>query len=169
MKDQITPEQVAFYQENGFIVIEDFLSPDELDHWRTVTEEAIAHRLSSGDNGWEKNKTNQDNPDSFYAQVFLQCLKLADTHAGMHELMHDPRIGRVAGTLAGVDGIRIWHDQALFKQPFGNPTAWHLDNPYWAFSSRDSLSIWVALDDATYQNGCLYYLPGTHKRSRYDN
>lgn len=75
----------------------------------------------------------------------------------------------MAGTLAGVDGIRIWHDQALFKPPFGNATAWHLDNPYWSFSSRNSISIWVPLDDATRENGCMYYLPGTHKTARYDN
>src|SRR5689334_195208 len=105
MKDQITAEQVAFYQDNGFIVIENFLSPDELDHWRTATEEAIAQRLAAGNNGWESNNTNQGDPDSFYAQVFLQCLKLADTHPGMHDLMYDERLGRIAGTLAGVDGI----------------------------------------------------------------
>ena len=70
------------------------------------------------------------------------------THEGMHELMFDARLGEVAGTLAGVDGIRIWHDQALIKPPFGNATAWHLDNPYWSFSSKNSISIWMALDDA---------------------
>jgi ectoine hydroxylase-related dioxygenase (phytanoyl-CoA dioxygenase family) len=71
--------------------------------------------------------------------------------------------------LAGVDGIRIWHDQALIKQPWANPTAWHLDNPYWSFHSRHAISIWVALDDATLENGCLYFLPGTHKLTTYDN
>jgi ectoine hydroxylase-related dioxygenase (phytanoyl-CoA dioxygenase family) len=43
-----------------------------------------------------------------------------------------------------------------------------LDNPYWSFSSRDSISIWVALDDATLSNGCLYYLPGTHRSGRFE-
>ena len=75
----------------------------------------------------------------------------------------DRRLGQLAGELAGVDGIRIWHDQALFKPPYGNPTAWHLDNPYWSFSSRDAISIWIALDDATIENGCMWYVPGSHK------
>jgi len=44
-----------------------------------------------------------------------------------------------------------------------------LDNPYWSFSSRNAVSIWVALDDATLSNGCLYYLPGTHESARYEN
>ncbi|MDX1931289.1 MAG: phytanoyl-CoA dioxygenase family protein [Capsulimonadales bacterium] len=168
MKNEIRPEQVAFYRENGFVVIEDFLTPEELEHWRANTEEAIALRLAAAPTGkW--NLTNQGNPDSYYAQVFLQAIKLADTHPGMREIMHDPRLGEMAATLAEVDGIRIWHDQALFKPPFGNPTAWHLDNPYWSFSSRDSLSIWVALDDATPGNGCMWYLPGTHRTARFEN
>jgi ectoine hydroxylase-related dioxygenase (phytanoyl-CoA dioxygenase family) len=83
--------------------------------------------------------------------------------------MLDPRLGEMAATLAGVDGMRIWHDQALIKQPYGNPTAWHLDDPYWSFSSRDAISIWVALDDATLANGCMWYLPGSHKTATYDN
>ena len=77
----------------------------------------------------------------------------------MAELIFDERLGQVAGTLAGVDGIRIWHDQALVKPAYGNHTAFHFDNPFWSFSSRDSLSLWVALDDATIANGCLWYLP----------
>ena len=167
MKTALTAEQIAEYQENGFIVLEDFLSPEELEIWRFVTEEAVAHRLAEKVEGW--NLTNQGDPNSYYAQVFTQCVKLADTHEGMHTLMNDPRLGEVVGTLAGVDGIRIWHDQALIKPPFGNATAWHLDNPYWSFSSRDSLSIWVALDDATLANGALWYLPGTHKLARFEN
>jgi phytanoyl-CoA hydroxylase len=159
----MTDDDISFYRENGFVALEGFLSPSELSHWRTVTDEAVAERLAE-----RSGPTNQHDPDSYYARVFTQCLKLADTHAGMHALMHNPRLGETAATLAGVDGLRIWHDQALFKPPFGNPTAWHLDNPYWSFDSRDSLSIWVALDDATLSNGCLYYLPGTHKSADFE-
>ena len=164
----ITPEHVAFYQENGFVVVEDFLSPQELTAWQTATDEAVRDRLTAPTDGkW--NLTNQGNPDSYYAKVFTQCLKLADTNEKMHALMHDERLGEAAGTLAQVDGIRIWHDQALIKPPFGNPTAWHLDNPYWSFSSRDALSLWVALDDATLANGALFYIPGSHKTARFEN
>ena len=75
----------------------------------------------------------------------------------------------MATQLAGTNGMRIWHDQALIKPPHGNPTAWHLDVPYWSFDSRDAVSFWVALDDATLANGCMWYLPGTHKTARFDN
>ena len=162
MVTEVTAEQVSTYQEQGFIVIENFLTPGELEHWRTVTADAIRVRLANS-----QNLSNQADPDAFYAQVFTQCLRLADIHAGMAELIFDERLGRVAGTLAGVDGIRIWHDQALVKPPYGNHTAFHLDNPFWSFSSPNAISIWVALDDATLANGCLWYLPGTHQQATY--
>ncbi|HLK14588.1 MAG TPA: phytanoyl-CoA dioxygenase family protein [Fimbriimonadaceae bacterium] len=167
MRHQISDDQVSRYQENGFLVIEGFLDPAELKDWRTQVTEAVEQRLEAAKT--DRTHTNvSDDPDDFYSQVFLQCLKLADTHPGVRRLMTDPRLGEAAAKLAGVDGIRIWHDQALFKPPFGNPTGWHLDNPYWSFSSRDSTSIWVALDDATVGNGCMWYLPGTHKTAKFE-
>lgn len=167
MKDQLSAEQIDFYRVHGFLVIEGFLDAGELESWRQTTDEAVEQRLARG--AGFANLNNQGDPDSYYARVFTQCIKLADTHAGMRALMLDPRLGRLAATLAGVAGIRIWHDQALYKPAFGNPTAWHLDNPYWSFSSPQSLSIWVALDDATLGNGCMWYLPGSHQSARYDN
>ncbi len=169
MKTNITAEQAEQYQRDGFIAIEGFLDADELQTWRAVTDEAVQQRLARSSGDWMKDLTNQGDPDNYYAQVFTQCVRLADTHEGVAKLMLDSRLGQAAATLAGVDGIRIWHDQALIKPPYGNPTAWHLDNPYWSFSSRDSISIWVALDDATLANGCMWYLPGTHQTARYDN
>lgn len=162
MRCDLGPEQIAEYRDDGFLIVESFLDIDELENWRRCTEEAIPLRLKG------MHLHNQDDPDAYYSQVFTQALKLAEVHEGMHEIMHDPALGKVAAELAGVDGIRIWHDQALIKPPFGNATGWHLDNPYWSFSSRDAISIWVALDDATLHNGCLYYLPGTHKTARFE-
>ena len=165
MKNEVTQAQVQFYQDNGFLVIENFLDAAELETWRHNTDEAVAQRLATADRAL----TNQGGADDYYTRVFTQCIKLLETHAGMKEIMLAPRLGKLAATLAGVDGIRIWHDQALIKPPFGNPTAWHLDNPFWSFSSPDAISLWVALDDATLSNGCLYYLPGTQKMATYQN
>jgi ectoine hydroxylase-related dioxygenase (phytanoyl-CoA dioxygenase family) len=185
MITELTDEQITSYRENGFVVLEGFLTPEETEHWRDVTQEAVDQRLATlqkatsgamsggGDSVAEleanRLKANAADEESYYSQVFTQCLKLLESHAGMNKLMLDPRLGKLMATLAGVDGIRIWHDQALFKPPFGNPTGWHLDNPYWSFSSRNALSIWVALDDATKDNGCLYYVPGSHKTATYKN
>ncbi|MEP6949679.1 MAG: phytanoyl-CoA dioxygenase family protein [Ginsengibacter sp.] len=104
----------------------------------------------------------------YYGKVFDQLLNLWQTNTEVKELMIDERIGKMAATLAGVNGIRIWHDQALFKRPWANPTAWHLDTPFWFFSDRNAISIWIALDDATHENGCLYFIPGSHKVTNFD-
>jgi len=163
MNNDLAEEQISTYRKDGFLVIEGFLNPDELEDWRQCTEEAVKIRVEG-----TRELHNQGSSDEYYANVFKQALKLAEVHEGMHRLMHDPRLGKMAADLAGVDGIRIWHDQALIKPPFGNPTAWHLDNPYWSFSSKDSISIWVALDDATLSNGCMWYLPGTQREGKYE-
>jgi phytanoyl-CoA hydroxylase len=164
MQTELSQAQIDRYRTDGFLVIEGFLDAEELAEWRRCTDEAVAERLKAG-----RVLNNQADPDAYYAQVFTQCLRLADTHPGMRRLMLDARLGKMGAALAGVDGIRIWHDQALIKPPFGNPTAWHLDNPYWSFTSHGSLSIWVALDDATLANGCMWYLPGSHRTARHDN
>jgi ectoine hydroxylase-related dioxygenase (phytanoyl-CoA dioxygenase family) len=91
------------------------------------------------------------------------------TSAPARSLVLDERLGRIAADLAGVDGMRIWLDQALVKEPYANPTAFHLDVPYWSFRSDQALTIWIALGDATLQNGCMCYIPGSHHLRRYDN
>ncbi len=164
MKTELSEDQIASYQKDGFIAIEGFLDAEELETWRRVTNQAVAERLASS-----RERTNQKIDATYYSKVFVQCLRLADTNAEMQERIYDPRIGKMAAALAGVDGIRVWHDQALIKEAYGNPTAWHLDNPYWSFTSRDAISIWIALDDATLGNGCMWYIQGSHKTATFEN
>ncbi len=165
MKTEITQIQIEQYQRDGFVIIEDFLMEEELDPWREAVGEAVQAR------GGQRilNKVEKVNQDDYYQNVFVQRINLWQDNEKMRRLMLDPRLGKMAAQLAQVEGIRIWHDQALIKQPWANPTGWHLDNPYWSFHSRDAITIWVALDDATLQNGCMYFLPGTHKLATFDN
>lgn len=83
----------------------------------------------------------------------------------MKRLLEESPIARWATELEGpeVTGMRPWHDQALIKEAWANATAWHNDVPYWSFSSTHAISAWVALDDATLANGCLHFVPGSHK------
>lgn len=162
MKTQLTQTQIDTYQTNGFLVIEDFLSQQELEQLRTAVGEAVAemgnHRLTGGDSKWEDKGTPQ----------FTQRINLWKINSTVKTYMQDEKLGKMLCELSGAQGMRVWHDQALIKEPFGNPTAWHLDNPYWSFSAPNSISIWIALDDATYQNGCMWFIPGTQKLARYE-
>lgn len=172
MNTQLTENQVAGFQRDGFLVIDDFLNTDELEAWRSAVKEALQDRHGqkipgkSGTLG-EDDGINKD--AAYHSKVFDQLVNLWQTNDKIKELMMDPAIGQMAATLAGADGIRIWHDQALIKRPWANPTAWHLDTPFWSFADRRALSIWVALDDAHLANGCLFFIPGSHKKTGYDD
>jgi len=172
MKCELSKEQIQFFQTNGFIVIEDFLSPEELTQWREAVTEAVKDRNGIKMPGKEGKVGMDDgiNKDAeYFSKVFDQLLNLWQTNDKVKEIMLDERIGKMAAELSGASGIRIWHDQALFKRPWANPTSWHLDTPFWSFSDRKALSIWVALDDATLENGCLYFIPGSFKETTFVN
>jgi phytanoyl-CoA hydroxylase len=173
MNCELTPQKVEEYRQNGFVVIENLLTPAELAEWRSAVEEAVGERggikipgtnLKTGhDDG-----INKEDAD-YYGNVFEQLLNLWQTNERVRKLMLSKELGEMACRLSGASGIRIWHDQALIKRPWANPTTLHLDVPFWSFSSPDALSIWVALDDATLENGCLYFLPGTHTKTGYQS
>ena len=172
MRHDLTDDEIRAYQQQGFVVIDGFLDDDELETWRTAVADAVEARQG-------RKFANQDvivgeddgiNPDAdYYGKVFDQLLNLWQTSPAVRDLILDPRIGEMAATLAGIDGIRVWHDQALIKQPWANPTGFHLDTPFWSFSDRRAISIWIALDDATPENGCLSFLPGSHLETTFDN
>ena len=171
MKYQLNEQQIQSYQSNGFIVIENFLSPEELEHWRKAVTAAVEERAGIKIPGKDIKTGEADgiNEDSgYFAKVFDQLLNLWQTNEAVKEMMIDQRIGKMAAQISGADGIRIWHDQALIKRPWANPTAWHLDTPFWSFSDRRAISIWVALDDATLENGCLFFIQGSHTITNFD-
>jgi ectoine hydroxylase-related dioxygenase (phytanoyl-CoA dioxygenase family) len=172
MRERVSQQEIDSYQKNGFVVINDLLDAAELKAWRETIFKAVEDRAGVKIPGTTV-KTGEDdgiNADAgYYGKVFDQIINLWQTDAGVKKLILDERIGRMAADLAGVDGIRPWHDQALFKRPWANPTAWHVDSPFWSFHSRDALSIWIALDDATVENGSLFFVPGSHKVTTFEN
>ena len=69
----------------------------------------------------------------------------------------------MAARLLGVDAIRLWHDQALYKEPGGRETDPHQDQPYWPIEEADTITAWIPLDGSTMENGAMGYLPGSHR------
>jgi ectoine hydroxylase-related dioxygenase (phytanoyl-CoA dioxygenase family) len=170
MRNELSQQDIAQYRRDGFLVIENFLSPDELFFWRTALDEAVAKRNGNKMPDRKEVYGKGDDADkSYYDNVFDQLINLWQDNEKIKQVMLDERLGKMAAELSGSDGIRIWHDQALIKKPWANPTSWHLDTPYWSFSDRRALSIWVALDDATYENGCLFFIPGSYHQTTFEN
>jgi phytanoyl-CoA hydroxylase len=166
MNTTLTPEQITKYQNDGFIHIPGFLTPAEVAELKGAVLET-ARSMGKKKVGGEG--VDWDEGEEFYDKVFTQRLNLWKLNDTVKRYMINPDLGKMVCRLAGIDGVRIWLDQTLIKEPFANATAWHLDVPYWSFLSRDAISIWIALEDATYQNGCMYFIPGTQKLATFDN
>jgi phytanoyl-CoA hydroxylase len=177
MLTELTQTQVDHYRENGFLAVERLLDDGELAAFREAFDVAVAERGDTRIPGYEGEVGSGvvgDDEESragleYYLNTFRQRVNLWQTNRRMRELILDSRLGRLAAQLAGVDRIRVWHDQALVKGPYGNPTGFHLDVPYWSFRSDRAITIWIALDDATLENGCLWFTPGSDKACKYDN
>ena len=162
MRAEVSPEEVRSYRDDGFLVIEDLLDGRELRRWRDAVDGALDdHGVSGRDLG----------PDQaeYYDRVFLQRVNMWKTSGEVRELVIDERFGRLVAALAGTDEVRLYHDHALVKLPWANPTNWHADNPYDPYRSPEAIMLWIALDAADARNGCLHFLPGSHRRDRLDD
>jgi len=170
MNTTLTQDQIDQYQRDGALIYRNLLSAAEVDSLldnisAAVREMGDAKAASNTDFGKDAKKSAET---EYYDQVFVQKLNLWKINDTVKRLFLGAELGEMLCKLTGVEGMRIWHDQTLQKMPWANPTAWHLDNPYWSFYSRNSISIWIALDDATVENGCMYYIPGSHKEAEFE-
>src|SRR5665213_2363095 len=137
MNSSVTPEQVTSYRRDGFVVHPNLLTGGELADLRGAVDEAVAslgkRRVAASDNAWET-----ESGETYYEKVFTQKLNLWRINETIKRFMLSPEIGRMISELSGMPAFRLWHDQALIKEPFANPTGWHLDDPFWSFFSRDA-------------------------------
>jgi phytanoyl-CoA hydroxylase len=163
MNTTLTADQIAAYQRDGFVSHRGLLTSDEVAELKEAvlaTVAAMGKQKVAGGRDWEEG-------DSYYDKVFTQRLNLHRLSPTVKRYMLASGIGKMIRQLES-HGYRIYLDQALIKEPFGNPTAWHLDNPYWAFNSRHSISVWIALEDATLENGCMYMMPGSNRLADFE-
>ncbi len=161
MVTELSAAQRKSYRENGYVIVPGLIDGAELAEWRGALAAAAAEHAAKA--GYH----NQDG-GGYYRNVFLQLVNLWTTNAAMRRLVLDPRLGRLAAELAGVTELRLYHDHAMIKQPWANPTNWHVDGSGCPFFARNANVLWLPLDDATVRNGCLYFLPGTHRTSRFE-
>lgn len=167
MKTELTADQIDQYQRDGVLFFPGLLDGDEVAELKAAVLDSVEQMGNRKVTGGERDDMVAG--DSYYDSVFTQRLNLWRINDTVKRYMLSPGLGRMLCDLAGQAGMRVWHDQALIKEPFGNPTAWHLDNPYWSFYSRNSLSIWIALEEATPYNGCMCFLPGSQKLANFEN
>jgi len=100
---------------------------------------------------------------SRYEQSFLQCQNLWEDSPEVRPLTFHPRLAQAAATLLGADSVRLWHDQALYKEPGGRETDAHQDQPYWPIAEPRTVTAWIPFDGVTLDGGCMGYVPGSHR------
>ena len=100
---------------------------------------------------------------STYDRAFLQMFNLWRTSQPFREFTMSPVFARVAAQLMGVPSVRLYHDQALVKEPRGGHTPWHQDQRYWPLDGARTVTMWMALDDCTVEMGTMRFASGTHR------
>ena len=145
---------VEAFERDGFVVVPDLLDAVELDRYGGAVTAAVAERTASDGVPFEEK--------SRYQQSFVQCMNLWEDHADVAPLTFHPAIAQAAAELLGVPAVRLWHDQALYKQPGGRPTDAHQDHPYWPIRETASVTAWVPFAGSTLASGAMAYLPGSH-------
>lgn len=151
---EVTPEEIAFYRENGFVKIEGILTADEVEFYH-----AEALRIAV-ENSPDKSK------DGAYRNILNQTVNAWRESEIMKSLTLHPNVTAAAKALAGVP-LRLWHDHVLAKDPHnGKVSAWHQDQPFWPHAqSPNPLSCWMALIDVPERRGCMSFIPGAHRRT----
>ena len=99
---------------------------------------------------------------TLYDQAFIQVMNLWTRNDRVREFAFSQRLARIAAELLGTRGIRMWHDQALYKEPSGSFTPWHVDQHYWPMASSHSVTAWIPLQPVPIEMGPLCFGRGSH-------
>lgn len=158
---RLTEEQVAHFHEYGYVSGIKMLTEDQVAVLRNELEEIRdpkhpAHKLF-----YEFHSNQSTDPNT----VLFHSLGHWRIASGFHDLLWNPAFTMAASQLLGNKRVRFWHDQ-LFCKParHGGVVAWHQDYSFWTRTvPMQHLSCWTGLDDAHAENGCLYYVPKSHR------
>jgi ectoine hydroxylase-related dioxygenase (phytanoyl-CoA dioxygenase family) len=151
---KVTDEQIKFFQKNGFIKIKNVLSADVI-QYMNETISAEVKRLNTQHLPMEQRDT--------YGKAFLQIFNLWTTSEEVKEIIFSKRLAKIASDLMEVDGVRMYHDQALFKEPSGGHTPWHADQYYWPLSTDKTVTVWIPLQKTDLELGPLEFSAGSQQ------
>ncbi len=143
------------FRAQGYVKIKDLLSPETLAYY----EQAITRKV------FELNRTHEIPLEqrSTYDKAFLQVTNVLEHCETVRELVMSPRLGRLAAELMGTRGVRLYHDQALYKEAGGGHTPWHADQQYWPLASDRICTLWLPLQAVPLEMGPLAFAPGSHR------
>src|SRR5947209_984461 len=157
---RLTGEQVSFFQENGFLAGVRVLTEEQIEALRASLERLADPHHPGHSLFYEFHSNESSDP----ATVLFHALGAWRIEEPFHDILWNAAFVAPASQLLG-GPVRFWHDQ-LFCKPahHGGVVAWHQDYSYWTRTEPLAhLTCWMALDESTTENGCLYYVPGSHR------
>ncbi len=158
---KLTEEQLQFFQENGYLANVKMLDEDQIEVLKNELSSLMEPEHPGHHYFYEFHSNESSDPN----QVLFHALGAWRISPGFHDVLWNPAFVMAASQLLGNRAVRFWHDQ-LFCKPaqHGGVVAWHQDYSYWTRTTPMAhLTCWTGLDDADQQNGCLYYVPGSHR------
>ncbi len=145
---QVSEEARRYYNENGCVKLKNVLSPEILAKYgeeiTSKTKELNALHLPMEER-------------STYQKAFLQVMNLWRESELVKEFVFSKRLAGIAAQLLGTDSVRLYHDQALYKEPSGGITPWHADQFYWPLESDKTVTVWIPLQATTLDMGPLEF------------
>jgi hypothetical protein len=157
---RLTDEQIAFFHQNGYLAGVRILTDDQIELLRSELQELSNPQHPRHELWYEFHSNESADP----AQVLFHALGAWRLAEGFHDILWHPAFTTPASQLFG-GAVRFWHDQ-LFCKPahHGGVVAWHQDYSYWTRTAPMAhLTCWIGLDDSDAENGCLQYVPGSHR------
>jgi ectoine hydroxylase-related dioxygenase (phytanoyl-CoA dioxygenase family) len=160
-KYRLSEEQVSFFEENGYLSGIKLLEDDQISQLKKELSEVMDPNHPNHDLLYEFHSNESADPD----RVIFHSLGHWRMTPGFHDVLWNPAFVMAAHQLLGKKSVRFWHDQ-LFCKPakHGGVVAWHQDFSYWTRTNpMQHLTAWIGLDDSSQENGCLQYIPGSHR------
>jgi phytanoyl-CoA dioxygenase PhyH len=153
---QLDPAAVGRFREDGFIRLPGVLPSEVLARYSPELDRLVDEGNRLKDIPLEKR--------TLYDQAFIQVCNLWTRSERVRELAFNKRLARIAAELMGTRGVRMWHDQALYKEPSGAFTPWHVDQQYWPMSNPNSVTAWIPLQPVPMEMGPLCFGRGSHRK-----
>lgn len=160
-KYRLTEDQVDFFDTNGYLANIRILNDSQVEILNEQLLDVMDENHPHHDLLYEFHINESTHP----GKALFHALGHWRMTTAFHDVLWNPAFVMAAYQLLGNRAVRFWHDQLFCKPAYhGGVVAWHQDYSYWTRSKpMQHLTTWIGLDDATVENGCLRYIPGSHK------
>ncbi|MDD9265894.1 phytanoyl-CoA dioxygenase family protein [Paenibacillus sp. GCM10023248] len=149
----LTEQQLESYKQKGHIRLKQVADTAEINAYEPIIT-GMVKALNYHDKPLEQRDT--------YGKAFIQISNLWEKSEAVRRFVLAKRFAKIAADLMGVDGVRIYHDQALYKEPHGGHTPWHQDQIYWPLDTDKTITMWMPLVPISQEVGSMTFASGSH-------